>query len=148
MIAISVSVAISVTSTASFCSVQNHGHVFVFLLLIDFLQFGEHTPFEQPCAHHEDGPVGQRLDDLRVGYQLDGRAVYQHIFVLLPYGADHLLEPLVEQQLGGIGRYRPHGQYIHGLMLGAGYDDFVQVIDAAAQIVAQSLIGSVDIGGG
>ena len=97
VITIPIAVAVSVAAAAALGSVQDKGHVLVFLLPVDFLQFGEHTPFEQSCADHEDGAVAQLLDNLRVGHQFDGRTVDQHIVVSLPYGINCLLQPLVEQ---------------------------------------------------
>ena len=94
---IPIAVTVSVASTASLGSIQDQGHVLVFLLPVDFLQFGEHTPYEQSCADHEDGAGAQLLDNLRVGHQFDGRTVDQHIVVSLPYGINCLLLPLVEQ---------------------------------------------------
>lgn len=101
VITIPIAVAVSVAAAAALGSVQDKGHVLVFLLPVDFLQFGEHTPFEQSRADHEDGAVGQLLDNLRVGHQFDGRTVNQHIFVLFPYGIYYLFQPVVEQQFGG-----------------------------------------------
>ena len=91
VITIPIAVAVSVAAAAALGSVQDKGHVLVFLLPVDFLQFGEHTPFEQSCADYENGTVSQFLDNLRVGYQFNGRTVDQHIVILLPYSIDCLL---------------------------------------------------------
>ena len=91
VITIAIAVTVSVSTTASLGPVQDQGHVFVFFFIVDLLQFREHAPFEQPCADYENGTVSQFLDNLRVGYQFNGRSVDQHIVILLPYSIDCLL---------------------------------------------------------
>ena len=108
VITIAVAVTVSVATTASLGSIQDQGHVLVFFLPVDFLQFSKHTQFKQSCTNHENSTVSQLLDYLRVGHQFDGRTVNQHIFVLFPYGIYYLFQPVVEQQfrwgLGGMVR--------------------------------------------
>ena len=68
VITIAIAVTVSVATTASLGSVQDQGHVLLFFLPVDFLQFSKHTPFKQSCTNHENTTVCQLLDNLRVGY--------------------------------------------------------------------------------
>ena len=91
-ISIPIAVAVSVAAAAPFGSVEDECHVLVFLLPVNLLQLRKHTPFKQSCAYYKDGTVCQFLNNLRVGYQLHRRTVYQHIVILFPYGLYYMAQ--------------------------------------------------------
>ena len=146
MITIPIAITVSVATTASLGSIQDQGHVLVFFLPVDFLQFSKHTQFKQSCTNHENSTVSQLLDYLRVGHQFDGRTVNQHIFVLFPYGIYYLFQPVVEQQFGGVGRYGADRKDVQIFLFRIGDNYFIEIVNPAAKIVAQPLGRRVDIG--
>lgn len=90
VITIAIAVTVSVSTTASLGPVQDQGHVFVFF-------HRRSSPIPRACSVRatlrglRNGTVSQFLDNLRVGYQFNGRTVDQHIVILLPYSIDCLL---------------------------------------------------------
>ena len=70
VITIPIAITVSVATTASLGSIQDQGHVLVFFLPVDFLQFSKHTQFKQSCTNHENSTVSQLLDYLRATINL------------------------------------------------------------------------------
>ncbi|CDB10187.1 uncharacterized protein BN744_01508 [Bacteroides sp. CAG:633] len=129
-------------------AVQDESHILVLLFVVDTLQLGKHAAFQQTGAYDKEGTVGQLLDDLRIGYHLDRRTVDKYIVVLAADGIDELLEAVAEQQFGGVGRDGAYREELQVGVAGIGDDDVLQVVDMAAQVVAQTGLRRADVGRG
>ena len=145
-IVVAVAVVVAVAAALRLGAVEHERHVLELLVLVELLQVAQHRALHQAGTHHEDGAVGELLDDLRIGNHLDGRTVYEHIVVLPAHLLDELAEAVGEEQLGGVGRHRADGQDVEALGVAevlAMTDDALEVVGAAVEIVAQALAGTL-----
>lgn len=85
MITVAVTIMI-VVSSPNFCTVQYHTEILKAFLLVDTLQFSQHTTVQQATTDDKDGAVSQFLDDLRISHNVDRRAVNKDIVVLATQG--------------------------------------------------------------
>lgn len=81
-VAIFIAVAVAIATSASSRAVEHHRHVFKAAFVIHSLQLRQHIALKQPGTYHKNRAVGELRDNLRVGNDVDWRAVDQHVVIL------------------------------------------------------------------
>ena len=141
-VAITIAVVAAVPATLGLRAVQYQRHVLELLLLVELLQVWKHAALHQAGANHEDGAVGQLLDDLGISHDLDWRTVDEHIVVFLTQLADHLAQAVGEEKLRRVWRDGTDWQEVealHEAVVLALADNLIDALGAAVQVVAQAL---------
>lgn len=81
-VAIFIAVAVAIAAGASSSAVEHKGHVFKAAFIVQALQLRQHIALKQPGTYHKNRAVGELRDNLRVGNDVDWRAVDQHVVIL------------------------------------------------------------------
>ena len=76
-----IAVAVAVTAAGALRAIKNEGQVLETLLLIDAFQLGKHGAVEQSGTDDEESAVGYLFQYLCVRYNVDRRAVDEHVVV-------------------------------------------------------------------
>ena len=126
---VSVAIAVSVASSGAFRSVQYHGEVLESFHGIHCFQFGEHGAVQQAGTDNEDGAVRQLLDDLCVGYNVDGRTVDEDIVVFRSQSCYQVSQFAVLQYLRRVGRDCADGDEVQVFVFLVRDNDLLPIIN-------------------
>ena len=117
------------------------------MLVVVFLDDRKAIQFHDAYTDYEEGDVGILGKDAGVGNNLDRRTVEEDIVVLSSYLVDELCKAIVGDKLGGVWRQGTNRKNEEIAILASGNDYIVPVVNISVDIVGDSLLGFVDIGG-
>lgn len=99
-VAITIAVAVMVVVGA----VEDQRHVREFPLLVHGLDVRKLATVKAAGPHHEERDVGDAVGDRRVRHKTDRDGVCDDDVVAVPQLGEHLIQPLVHQEFGGVRR--------------------------------------------
>ena len=110
------------------------------MLCIDVLKFRNQTALHQASANHKDGTVNKLVDNLRVGHNVYGWAVDEHVVVFLAETLNQFAKAVVFEQLCRVGRDCTHGQITQCGILVTMDDKALNVLFLTGKVVGNTFL--------